>query len=69
VQALMKLLVPVVALLWLNDPVKRVHAGEAVLTCFFESGGWREVPPEKVVGLVDARWVFVNGSASNCRLD
>lgn len=48
--------------------VTDVQSGEVQLECEF-SDGWRDVPKDKVVGLDDisGRWIFTNGSASNCK--
>jgi len=48
---------------------KSVKSGDKTLTCEF-SDGWRDVPPEKIVGYNDETgyWSLTNGYAKNCEV-
>lgn len=48
-----------------QERVTAVQNGDAVLNCHI-GDGYIDIDPSKVDGLIDGRWVFTNGSASQC---
>jgi len=68
---------PVIALLLITfavscmappEVVLAVQEGTSKLSCKFQDG-WREIPRNQVVDLVEGEWIFTNGSASNCTVE
>jgi len=57
---------------WLEHDQKElmnsVKSGESTLRCFFDRG-WVTVSPDKILGVHEDQWVFVNGAASTCELE
>lgn len=45
--------------------VRSVQDGSVVLRCHF-GDGMRDVPADRVTGLMDGVWLFSNGHARNC---
>lgn len=47
--------------------LNEVKSGERTLTCFI-GNEHKVIIPEKITDMIDGRWFFVNGSASNCKV-
>jgi len=51
-----------------RELINSVKSGESTLSCFFDRG-WVIVSPDKILGVNEGQWVFVNGAATNCKLE
>lgn len=65
------MIVVIIGLSVFSEPkiVTELQSGEKSLECLF-TDGWKDVPKEKIVGFddVNGRWLFTNGSATNCEI-